>query len=199
MAGLFTLHLNPDGSTRAEFGPLTAPQAHRLALKLNPEESALACALGLILVREGTTPAALDTLTCDKLRDAFRPDLETVTAHPKPAPRKKARRALLKRLETVLDSLENQTARKSHGSAAMLPFPIFSPFGPFREMPLAWVALETARRLVEVRRSLPTKGEVREAIERQYPQAIHFKETAWREAWKAAGLKTLPKSKPWSC
>lgn len=199
LGGLFTLYTNPDGSTRAEFGLKTKRLAYRLAWKLDESESSLALALALLTVfpemKTITDPEFLK-LPLEMLKESMGADLETLTdTETAVAEKKKARRALMKRFETALDALENPSGRPPHGKAAMLAVSL--PSGQSSLEPLALVALKVACQLVEAKQALPTKGEVRDAVEKRFPDAPLRGETAWREAWKEAGLETLPHLKPW--
>jgi hypothetical protein len=199
LEGLFTLYTNPDGSTRAEYGLKTAPHLQRLAWgKLGEGESSLAWGLALASsLRECkvTDPEFLK-LPLEMIQQALGADLETLTDPETGADeKKKARRTLMNRFETALDALEKKNARPPHAAAATLPVTLH-PSGDTREMPLAWVALEMARTLAEENRALPTKGEVREAVEKEFSEQPLRSETAWREVWKEAGLEALPQWKP---
>lgn len=193
LGGLFTLYTEPDGSTRAEFGSKTEPLAHRLAWKLDESESSLAWALALLTVfpemKTITDPEFLK-LPLAMLKESMGADLEILTnTETSAAEKKKARSALKKRFETTLDTLEKKSARPPHGSAATLA--VVLPSGQSRLEPLALVALKVARQLVEATRTLPTKGDVQEAVESRFSEAKDFERGTWSKAFKEAGLDDL--------
>lgn len=86
----------------------------------------------------------------------------------------------------VVDELAN-LPRKHHGSKITVRIA-----GHEQPVPLAYAAIEHARRLVEMHQRLPTKIEVQRSMEDAFPDLIHLSKSAWPKVWKEAGLVTLP-------
>ena len=87
----------------------------------------------------------------------------------------------------AIDSVAGDLQKASHGSKITVPLA-----GHKLRVPLAFAAIEHARRLVEMHQRLPTKIEVQRSMEDTFPDLIHLSKSAWPKVWKEAGLVTLP-------
>lgn len=93
----------------------------------------------------------------------------------------------------IVDELAGTDQATPHGSKITVPLP-----GHETPVPLAYAAIEHARRLVETHQELPSKAEVRHALIKSYPEELAvLAPSTWPKVWREAGLKDLPVSKTW--
>jgi hypothetical protein len=221
--GIITLHINPDGTARAVLSRTSDALSRRLAWKLDEKEHDLSIALGLISDTEELAPlleipglpeakrpsifahssqgepsrfaqalhsqATVLASILAMFRRTIGDELALLySLESPPKQRAHARKLLAIRFKNVLCSLEYRSAKPNHKSATFIK----GKHG--QQMPLSWVALETARQFVEQYRRLPTKAEVRQTIEskRGSPKVSR---SNWSAAFKEAGLDILPRSK----
>lgn len=112
------------------------------------------------------------------------------------AKRAKAKRTLLRRFQNALEGIEKKAEHRAHGNTAAVECLLVS--GETQRMPLAWVAIQCARELVESTQRLPTKGEVQRVVEARFPnEAAGLAENTWRQVWKDAALDSLSKGEAW--
>lgn len=65
-------------------------------------------------------------------------------------------------------------------------------------VPVACVAIEYARRLVEKNLRLPTKKEVRTMVQDKHPDETKKMDgPKWTDIWTEAGLESLPRKSNW--
>ena len=223
---LFEFYVEDDGTTRATLGRKTAKIADELGLKLTEEEADLVQALRMIGAGLHAMPVpqlpspkvtvpfgewntfeihhaaqhisgvrkALAAIV-EKVHGAVGAQLQILADWHKPnVQRKRARKQIHAALDGALDAMEKGTFRKPHGNADAIPY--FTDDDEVRLMPLAWWAIEMGRQLVEEKRALPTKGEIRERIEAIHSRALSKK--AWTAIWKESGLSELPQNPPWT-
>jgi len=225
--GLFELVTQPSGEITAEFTPLTAPIELNLRWKLKSGEDALARVLLLLstgsipfppvelptpvikLLGSSNTHAIhrageklqshnliIEKLILTPLAESFGEDVAILVNRDNPSEtRTKARKKLQRRFENVLDAIENKQSRTSHAHASVIECQ-FEGSGP-HPMPVAWVALQVTRQLVEKNQALPTKGKVRLELASQYPASVELTKRKWTNIWIDAGLKSLPRSTAW--
>lgn len=217
--GLFSLYRNADGSFRAEFGAETLIREWALRWKLDEREIALATALGwlsagvaeldLVKVPElvhyfpfgGSnaheihraaqdlrSKAGICLLLLNKLTSAFGDDLKTITNSNRPrSERFSAKKKIERRVGHALDAMIAKGSRKTHGRATTRR-------ASFGTAPLAWFTLEATRKLVEKKHELPTKGQVKAVLMKSDKELSRVSTSQWAEAFKDAGLATLPRS-----
>lgn len=128
------------------------------------------------------------------MHSALCPELKSIQEGPTPQ-RVKHAEQLAKRIASYLRAIALKGEGAAHGNAAVAEV-TFSD-GTAATVHVALLTLDVARHLVESNGELPTKAEVREAVEGRFPDATGQSDSAWRNVWKAAGLASLPAAKAW--
>lgn len=70
--------------------------------------------------------------------------------------------------------------------------------GRVLERPLPWIAIEVAKKFVEKKQALPTKGDLIQELTCRFQKLKNKKPNFWTALFKSAGLSTLKARKPWS-
>lgn len=215
--GLFTLYRDSDGKVRVELGTITAPLEWTLRWKLSKNEGNLATALVSVtnlsrlpicavpepkhLVPFGGSnvleiyqvakalhnEAAILRLVLEQISDAIGEELETVKDSAKPKPeRLKAKKGIEAKLSKVLEAFILKGSRKAHGTARVVA-------ARYGEALLAWAVLDAARFLVWAYHKLPSKQAVKALLITQDKTLRNVSAPKWADAFRDAGLATLPR------
>ena len=193
--GMFDLYQESDGSFRAEFGRETAPLSLLLQWKIDSRERDTSFALMLIAGVDAKSPAC-DRLIVERLRAAVSADvLKLITPGMPDAERKKAKRTLQRLFTASLSALELRGKREAHKSAATVTYNAAD--GISRTVPLAWALLECGRAFVQETQDLPSKRDLRERVESNFPSADKFSDSQWSALFNEAGLSALPRADDW--
>jgi hypothetical protein len=116
---------------------------------------------------------------------------QTATA----AEKLKAWKKLNQTLRRVLEVFSPVKTLTSHAGIAYVRYG--EKDGPAQEVLLEWLILQLAPRLVETKRALPSKKELRDYVTFRCPDAESLSNAKWSNAFKAAGLSSLPRSESW--
>lgn len=215
--GLFSLYRNQDGSYRVELGTITAPREWTLRWKLCEKEGCLATALLMVthlsrlpisLVPEPKqfvpfggsnvievhqaakavqSEARIFRQALEKITRAIGEELETLEDSAKTKPeRLKAKKRIEAKLSKVLEAFIQRSSRKAHGTARIVA-------APYGEALLAWAVLDTARLLVSACHELPSKQAVKSRLIKQEETLRNVSAPKWADAFRDAGLATLPR------
>lgn len=134
----------------------------------------------------------------EPLSKALGEDLKTIAdIEASPSAVRKAKNRIQLRVSKALDAVEKKSRNKAHGHAKTGVALIGEGEGVLREMPIPWIALEVAKRLVGERGELPSKAELELILCERVPEAALLAESTWSKIWRDSGLTALPESEHW--
>jgi len=140
----------------------------------------------------------LAKMILEPLAKALGDDLKTIAdIEASPPAVRKAKNRILLRVTNALEAVEKKSRNQAHGHLKTGVALIGEGEGVLREMPISWIALEVAKRLVGKRGELPCKAELELVLCEQVPEAALLADSTWSKIWRDSGLSALPESEHW--